>query len=140
MASKLVHHRKSAFIAQSHRCFYCGFPMWESDCKSFAQAHKISFPQAKWFQCTAEHLEARKDGGKNTAQNIAAACLWCNQKRHKRKIAPSPKEFQLLVKQRLTKGRWHCTFVTTQKCNKNISQQVQSAQHHLSIRPGSVHG
>lgn len=115
MASKLVHHRKSAFIAQSHRCFYCKRLMWENNIESFAQAHNISLPQAKWFQCTAEHLDARKDGGKNTSQNIAAACLWCNQKRHKRKIVPSPEEFQLLVKQRLSKGRWYC-MTPTEKC------------------------
>ena len=112
MASKLAHHRKSAFIAQSHRCFYCGFPMWESDCKSFAQAHKISLSQAKLLKCTAEHLEARRDGGKDAAKNIVAACQWCNQRRHKRKQAPSPGAYQRLVKQRLSKGRWHCMTVS----------------------------
>lgn len=108
MLTQLVRHRKSAFIAQSHRCFYCDFPMWQSDCKSFAQAHNITLSQAKWFQCTAEHLEARQDGGKDAAENIVAACQWCNQRRHKRKLAPSPNAYRQLVQKRLSKGRWHC--------------------------------
>jgi len=74
MSKKLVHHRKSAYNAQSGRCYYCDLLMWESDCKSFAQAHKISLSQAKLVKCTAEHLEARKDGGNDTKKNIVAAC------------------------------------------------------------------
>lgn len=64
MPSKLVHHRKSAHISQSGRCYYCRFPMWENDLKSYAQLHNISQPQAKLFQSTAEHLIARQDGGR----------------------------------------------------------------------------
>ena len=108
MSTKLVRHRKSAHIAQSGRCFYCGFPMWESNIESFAQTHNISLPQAKWFQCTAEHLEARKEGGNDATKNIVAACQWCNQRRHKRKIAPSPNAYRQLIQRRLSKGHWHC--------------------------------
>ena len=113
MLTQLVRHRKSAFIAQSHRCFYCDFPMWESDCMSFAQAHKISLSQAKLLKCTAEHLKARQDGGKDTAKNIVAACQWCNQRRHRIKQAPSPCVYRQLVQQRLSNGRWHCMEVIT---------------------------
>ncbi|MFD0320236.1 hypothetical protein [Lysobacter gummosus] len=36
-------------------------------------------------QCIAEHLLARRDGGRNTRGNIAAACWLYNQRRHRRK-------------------------------------------------------
>lgn len=57
--------------------------MWESDPESFARHHGISSATAKRFQCTAEHLVARQDGGKDTAANIVAACAYCNHGRHK---------------------------------------------------------
>jgi hypothetical protein len=113
MSKNLVNHRKSAFIAQSGHCFYCKLPMWESDVESFAKAHKISIPQARQVKCTAEHLKACKDGGKDTKQNIVAACLWCNQKRHCRKVAPSPNVYRQLVQRRLSSGRWHCNSLAT---------------------------
>ena len=108
MLSKLARHRNSAYINQSGRCYYCNFPMWESDPVSYSQAHNISLSQAKLFQCTAEHLEARSDGGKDRAKNIVAACIWCNKKRHSRKQAPSPNDYRQLVQKRLSKGRWFC--------------------------------
>jgi hypothetical protein len=67
MPSRLVRHRQSAYIRQSRRCFYCQYPMWENNLESFAQAHNISTAQAKRLKCTAEHLKARKDGGKDAA-------------------------------------------------------------------------
>jgi len=82
--------------------------MWESDPASYAVEHNITLPQAKYFRCTAEHLLAQTDGGLNQADNIVAACIWCNRKRHARKLAPSPKEYRKLVQQRLSKGRWFC--------------------------------
>jgi 5-methylcytosine-specific restriction endonuclease McrA len=114
MSSKtLVNHRKSAFIAQSGHCFYCKLPMWESDVESFAKARKISPSQAKLFKCTAEHLKARKDGGKDTKQNIVAACHNCNQKRHHIKVAPSPDDYRQLVQLGLSSGCWHRNSLAT---------------------------
>ena len=107
MCNHLAHLRYSAYRAQSGRCFYCGFPMWVRNPESFAAAHGITSPQARLFQCTAEHLEARQDGGKDTKQNIVAACLCCNQRRHGRKEAPGPDDYRLLVQRRLSKGGWH---------------------------------
>lgn len=107
MATKLVRYRKSAFIAQSGRCFYCELPIWEEDPESFAHTHKLTQAQARWFQSTAEHLKARQDNGKDVADNIVAACLWCNHKRHMRKIAPNPNIYKQLVKERLGNGQWH---------------------------------
>lgn len=108
MPSKLVCHRKSAYLSQSGRCYYCNLPMWESDVESFTQAYKVSLRQAKLLKCTAEHLDARMDGGKDNANNIVAACHWCNQKRHQRKLAPGPNEYRNMVRQKLRNGRWIC--------------------------------
>ena len=107
MCYRLARLRYSAYRAQSGRCFYCGLPMWVRDPESFAAAHRITLPQARLLQCTAEHLEARQDGGKDTKRNIAAACYYCNQRRHDRKVAPAPDDYRLFVQQRLSEGRWH---------------------------------
>ncbi len=123
MLSKLARHRNSAYINQSGRCYYCNFPMWENDPESYAKTHNIKSSLAKFFQCTAEHLEARSDGGKNNAKNIVAACIWCNQKRHSRKNAPSPIEYRQLVQNRLSKGRWFCKELLVQ-----FSKVVQMTQ------------
>ncbi|WP_245851516.1 HNH endonuclease [Pseudomonas segetis] len=58
------------------------------------------------FQCTAEHLRARQDGGKDSSLNIAAACKRCNRLRHSRKTAPSPSDYQRFVQKRLNTGGW----------------------------------
>ncbi|MCQ4243895.1 restriction endonuclease [Stutzerimonas decontaminans] len=108
MASKpLKKHRNSAFDRQKGKCCYCGFQMWRDSPEAFAKAHGITATQARHFQCTAEHLFARQDGGKDEAQNIAAACRRCNQLRHQRKTPPEPAQYQQFVQKRLDKGGWH---------------------------------
>jgi 5-methylcytosine-specific restriction endonuclease McrA len=52
-------------------------------------------------------LVSKQDGGRDTQSNIAAACLLCNQRRHKRKDAPEPQEYKDLVQKRVSKGGWH---------------------------------
>lgn len=106
MATLISKHRKSAFQRQNGHCCYCGFLMWQDSAERFAESHNITVPQAKHFQCTAEHLEARKDGGQDLGHNIAAACYRCNQSRHRRKKAPEPKQYQKLVQKRLNEGGW----------------------------------
>lgn len=59
------------------------------------------------LRCTAEHLVARQDGGKDVEGNIAAACLLCNSSRHKRKTPPAPDAYRAFVQGRLAKGKWH---------------------------------
>lgn len=117
MHTKLVRSRKSAFNVQSGRCFYCSFPMWENAPESFAQSNKISLSQARRLKCTAEHLEARKDGGTDVRENIVAACLWCNQHRHRIKQTPNPSAYQRHVKSRLSKGGWHAFQCATRNSN-----------------------
>ena len=99
--------RKSAFTQQNGKCFYCGFSMWQDSAESFAKQHGITVKQARHFQCTAEHLQARQDGGKDVAGNIAAACFFCNQIRHKRSKPMVPEQYQKHVGKRVSKGRWH---------------------------------
>lgn len=107
MPTKLVTLRKSAFKAQSGRCFYCHVLMWENDPGSFALVHKFTLKQARWFKCTAEHLVAKQDGGLDTAENIVAACRWCNSRRHKRKTVPASKAYLQMVQHRMRRGGWH---------------------------------
>ena len=98
---KLQRLRHQAFVQQSCRCVYCSLPMWESDPSEFTARHGISLRKAKHLRCTAEHLIAQQDGGGETAQNIAAACLWCNRMRHARRQdrAPSPEKYKNRVSQ-----------------------------------------
>ncbi|WP_235872791.1 HNH endonuclease [Pseudoxanthomonas winnipegensis] len=60
------------------------------------------------FQCTAEHLVAQQDGGKDLPENVVAACFLCNVRRHRRKgQAPNPIPYKAHVQRRLVKGKWH---------------------------------
>lgn len=103
----LVRLRKSAFDRQKGKCCYCGFVMWRDNPEGFAQHHKITLRQARHFQCTAEHLRARKDGGTDTSVNIAAACSLCNSRRHRYLSPLSPADYQVFVQKKVRKGGWH---------------------------------
>ena len=107
MSKSLNRIRARAFSHQDGRCIYCSRPMWISDLKNFAVQQKLTVKQAQRFQCTAEHLNARKDGGDDAWSNIAAACRFCNMRRHTRKVALTPEQFRALVRARLERGRWH---------------------------------
>lgn len=100
--------RQSAFTRQNGKCYYCGFCMWQDSAESFAKRHGISVKQARHFQCTAEHLIARQDGGRDVGWNIAAACIRCNQLRHRqKKKAMQPEQYQRHVQKLVKKGVWH---------------------------------
>ena len=92
-------HRHSAYENQSGLCYYCALPMWEDAPDDFARIYKLTIADAMAFQCTAEHLKARCDGGRNSRKNIVAACLYCNQARHRSKEAPSPTDHRRNVLQ-----------------------------------------
>lgn len=95
--------RTSAFHAQSGRCFYCGLAMWHVSPDELALRPHSAGP----LRCTAEHLVARKDGGKDVLGNVVAAHAACNHRRHKRSApAPSATDFRTLVQRRLAKGKW----------------------------------
>lgn len=103
----LARLRKSAFKAQSGCCYYCHYPMWENDPELFARTNKIPLSEAWRLQSTAEHLEAKQDGGKNTRENIVAACRWCNSQRHINGQSPGPNTYQQVVRKKVSKERWH---------------------------------
>jgi len=107
MSSSIVKLRFKAFQNQAGHCYYCGSPMWLKDKEGFAIQHAISLPMAAEFKCTAEHLQARCDGGNNSKSNIVAACIFCNTKRHHRKNALAPIGYRKHVQKRLDKGKWH---------------------------------
>lgn len=100
-------NRKIAFNRQNGLCIYCEQPMWLDDPLVFSHLYGITLKQARRFQCTAEHLFAQCDGGNHSLKNIAAACLCCNQRRHKRNNPPNPESYQLFVRWRLECNKWN---------------------------------
>lgn len=107
MSSKTIAKRRSvAFANQSGNCFYCGQLMWLDKPEQFAQTHGISRKKAAMRQCTAEHLHARRDGGLNDQPNIAAACRYCNQQRHRSAKPMAASAYRQHVERRCAKGRW----------------------------------
>jgi 5-methylcytosine-specific restriction endonuclease McrA len=107
MPSSISKHRQAAFKRQNGRCFYCGLPMWLKQPAEFTAKYKMSEGAASRFQCTAEHLKARQDGGTNSDGNIVAACRHCNMTRHRISPPPTPATYQKHVKRRIRAGRWH---------------------------------
>lgn len=107
MPKTLIKSRTKAFNLQEGRCIYCELPMWLDSPEAFTIKYKITLKAAKIFKCTAEHLKAKQDGGKDTASNIVAACIYCNQKRHQRKSPKDPISYKHYVTKRLSKGKWH---------------------------------
>ena len=107
MSKSTVKPRLNAFQNQAGTCYYCGSPMWLKEIEPFAIKHALSLSAAARFQCTAEHLIARCDGGSDDKRNIVAACLFCNINRHRRKNPPPPPHYKALIQRRLKQGKWH---------------------------------
>lgn len=102
---KLQRLRTQAFISQHGRCTYCSLVMWlesPDELKPLGLRPKTAAP----LRCTAEHLMAKQDGGKDVEGNIAAACWRCNVRRHNRKTPPTPEAYRAFVQGRLAKGKW----------------------------------
>lgn len=98
--------RKKKMIEQGGRCYYCGLVMWENALEPIAQARSRSAASLWLLQCTAEHLHPRSEGGADTADNIVAACWFCNSRRHRQKQPPAPEDYRAYVQRRMGKGRW----------------------------------
>lgn len=107
MSKVISKNRLLAFKKQEGRCFYCGAPMWLENKREFAAKHRITKKLAKRLRCTAEHLNARKDGGNNNRENIAAACLYCNSTRHQASEALSHNEYRKHVMRLCRCHEWH---------------------------------
>ncbi|MFT3791625.1 MAG: HNH endonuclease [Rudaea sp.] len=88
---KIIHLRRKAANRQGRRCYYC----------------KRLMTSQSQLRCTAEHLVARADHGKNSKSNIVAACKFCNAMRHRlfpRLLAP---EYAATVKTLVNLNKWH---------------------------------
>lgn len=106
MPKRLIALRRTAAHAQSNRCHYCQLPVWEGDPSSFMEQYGVSRRQAHLFRCTAEHLLPKSEKGKETRQNIVAACWRCNQTRHRASVPLSPDVYKGYVEGRLRRGKW----------------------------------
>lgn len=104
---KLKRLRTQAFHEQGGRCYYCGLPMWLYTPPSLAAVGGRKYLVSPALHCTAEHLLAKCDGGPDRGDNIAAACEFCNRRRHRRKCAMSAESFRERVRKRMAKGGWH---------------------------------
>lgn len=89
---KIIHLRLKAAKKQSRHCYYCNCLMTNRQ------------PQ---LSCTAEHLVARSNHGKNSSSNIVAACKFCNVMRHRQFANLSPLEYAAAVKELVNGNRWH---------------------------------
>ena len=99
--------RRRKMMAQGGRCYYCGLPMWDDAAGAASSPRNDQARRTpKALRCTAEHLHARADGGRDTDENIVAACWYCNNQRHKRKCPHSPEEHRLYVQKRMAAGKW----------------------------------
>lgn len=107
----LVHQRTLAFARQRGRCVYCSVLMCQDDPIAYAKVFGISERQALELRCTGEHLHPYSEGGNSSTGNIVAACLRCNRLRHCRPKVPSAREFQILVRERIGRRRWHDSWV-----------------------------
>ena len=108
----LVRLREISSQRQRGRCFYCQVLLAPARLETFAQRFQLSLAQVRGLQCTAEHLRARKNGGKDEPGNIVAACLKCNQSRHSHGRDSSPEEHKASIAKQIARKQWHkaCIF------------------------------
>lgn len=127
MPKNLSRLRSQAASVQSFRCFYCRLPMWAGNPTPFIEKFGLSERQAKLFQCTAEHLTAQCEGGKDTKANIAAACWYCNQKRHRTTKPLEPAEFQKRAQRCVVKGGWFPDGLAAKMAREGPTRRVDPA-------------
>jgi 5-methylcytosine-specific restriction endonuclease McrA len=124
MSSKHIRQvRQQAFQRQNCCCYYCNFPIWEQDSKHFSLTYAIAPRFAKYLKSTAEHLIARQDDGLDTADNVVAACAWCNKMRHFRREfkATDPSTYRSQVWRLISMGRWHPLAASQSTRRPNVS-------------------
>ena len=102
---KLRRFRKVAARKQAHKCWYCDAPMWSSKPEAFAEKHGLRLEDAAHFQCSAEHLVARRDGGAEV-RNIVAACRYCNIARHECEAPMDAEAWRAHVQARVLASDW----------------------------------
>jgi len=104
--NELAQLRRKKMHVQGGCCYYCGLPMWDEGCDEQAVLQTVPKGVKKLLRCTAEHLHARSEGGKETPMNIVAACMFCNRTRHRAKCAKSPDDYRDHVIRRMAAGKW----------------------------------
>lgn len=107
--SQLTHSRSAAYIAQGGYCCYCCLPMLEPCQQEVIAAHLGLSPKiARAIECTAEHLQAKGEGGADDLANIVAAHRVCNERRHRqpRHVLEPEAMFDSVVRQ-VAAGGWH---------------------------------
>src|SRR5690606_35763396 len=109
-ASVIQRLRREAFQRQGRRCYYCQVVMWLHKPEDLP-GRPPSLAAASSVKCTAEHLVPKSEGGRDFANNVAAACDHCNRTRHRRKTPPSPEALRKLIAARLSRGAWHNPWV-----------------------------
>ncbi len=110
MPSRIQTLRRQAFQRQQGRCFYCSVSMWLTSPSELPGAASDSRSYAR-LRCTAEHLVARSEGGRNCGGNVVAACAHCNGTRRRRKTPPPPTAYRDDVLARVQRGAWHHPWV-----------------------------
>lgn len=102
MTNQISKYRKSAFLRQNGCCYYCKMQMWEHNHQGFARRHKLTLIEVAALRCTAEHLIPKSEGGKGTKKNIVAACLDCNNDRHRcHPLVPTAKDYLDFTRERM---------------------------------------
>ena len=121
--------RRQAHERQAGRCYYCGVRMWLVSLEELPGVPTTA--AAAKLRCTAEHLVAQAEGGRDTPANIAAACAHCNHTRHKRKVPPEPAAYRQQVRRRVERGAWHHPWVFSH----GLLPCPRSAGHWNSVSP-----
>jgi len=123
--------RAHAFHLQQGLCFYCCQPMWLlTDPTTHARTYGLSLRQAMHLRATAEHLLARRDGGTNSPENVVAACICCNRRRHARPVALEPDRYRVLVQRRIAQHRWHFRGAVDALRASHDVRNYRSLEHH----------
>lgn len=113
--------RARAFSLQAGRCYYCGLAMWQSSPNELGLRARA----AAQFRCTAEHLVAKQEGGRDAADNIVAAHATCNHRRHNRRgPAPSPDVYRGWIERRMAAGKWWSHLPAALKPLQNRMQET----------------
>lgn len=110
MPSRIQHLRSRAFTRQGGTCCYCGVRMWLESPEELPPAARTP-SVIRSVQCTAEHLQAKSQCGRDAAGNIAAACARCNHTRHRMRPAPDPEKYLDTVRRQVAHGGWHTKVV-----------------------------
>ena len=98
MTQSLKNLRRRMAIAQRYLCYYCDLEMCDGDPERFMARHGLSLRQAELRRCTAEHLKPRSEGGTDASDNIVAACLFCNRRRHRARTPLAPEQYKRHVR------------------------------------------